>query len=549
MIRTDIHTLCWMALALLLGASCSDEPVPEPAGTAEHITLKIRPAAETVVSTRAASEPAGAERVNTLDFLAYDAATGLLAVHQQFAPQWTGAEYQVTMPIRQAEGAYTVYLVANRSLAESDIASLDALRALRDYTWPAGAGPFTLSTNAFTVEPLNAGTLQGAMKKDGGAFRLLRNVAKFTVESTAANFTVTEVKWVCCNKSGPVLPDTSVPAAGNGELTAASGEAVYMYQGSLPDSHTQAHTHLHALVTGNYTTPEGAVQPCTYKLALFTREGSGADAVTERVLQVTGNTCYKLIIGNVSAPGLATPEMAEQSGFSNDLEATVMITQDKMGEMREMYLRNGYQLGMDCANWVYYDDNRIQAEPLGRLVCAAAADGLADYTVLDPNYPALGAPLAISRTGYAVAPVYTPQKLSLPLGGVQEFWYLSFTEEDGKQGTGYTLYPVIRLGVLQKELKIERHPAVASGYQVINLQHIYMGEVLADADGTKPGWLGFAEQRHEGATLGSELTSDNEYIFLHIRPNSQAVPRQASVRLFGQRGYEQVRLIQRAQGH
>ena len=81
-------------------------------GELEQVVLKLNVQEESLVRTRAVTEPDDTEKIGSIDFFIFNAA-GQVVVHEQPAVEWTGTEYKMTVGIPSASGEHTLYMVAN----------------------------------------------------------------------------------------------------------------------------------------------------------------------------------------------------------------------------------------------------------------------------------------------------------------------------------------------------------------------------------------------------------------------------------------------------
>lgn len=67
---------------------------------------------------------------------------------------------------------------------------------------------------------------------------------------------------------------------------------------------------------------------------------------------IVGNSYYKLNIRSVTGFGASSLENAEKNGFTNDMEALMVLEYNGTHDYQEYYLRNGYQMGFENTHWI-----------------------------------------------------------------------------------------------------------------------------------------------------------------------------------------------------
>lgn len=516
-------------------------------GESELAVLKLSVPKESVVQTRFTDTPNDDEKVNSIDLLVFDD-NKKLVWHEQPEVEWTGTDYKTTISVPSYNGKYQLCLVANYPMTEEMIPDLDALLGCRSNTRnPSVTSPFVMSTRLIDLTNLNATTVGDAMKADGGTFKLRRNVAKFSVNVSAGNFSLTSVDWFNCSMEAPVVyeSDYVVSSKSTFQNTASPTSPVYLYY--IPDyetNHPNRSDGFYVVIGGEYTAKDGTRTNGFYKIRLCALNAASNDIVP--LSSIDANKYYKIDIRSVSAPGLNSLDMANKNGFSNDLKALTLYEYKGTHNYRENFLQNGYQLGMENSHWKIYNDNYFDEYSLGYFYRCIRDASLSDYTILDPDYPnkkrtrvkayAEGTDTPI----IASTQVYDTPDLPVEME-------LRFTDDSNNFGSNkivdnYTINSVLQYGTIKRQVTIERYRSIASTYSVLTMQDTSSAEVLGDAE----SWVGIAEQRHQGATLYPKIDSENTYIFIHVTANDKGQPRDAVIRLFGKDGYYEVHLRQEA---
>lgn len=533
--------LIWIFFSVCLLA-CVDETSEVTGGKSgelEQVVLKLNVQEESLVRTRAVTEPDDTEKIGSIDFFIFNAA-GQVVVHEQPAVKWTGTEYKMMVGIPSASGEHTLYMVANYPMAKGTIKTLQDLENQVSTSEEASVSSlFVMATQKITLSALNATTISNALSSNGvdGKINLKRNVAKFSVGVTATNFKLNYVEWKNCPTSAPLLlekryvsPETK---SVNGSSTDSSPD--YLYQ--IQDIGADAHKGFHVLVGGEYTAKDGTTTTGYYKLRLYTVNGSG---VKTPLASIDANSYYKIDIRSVSGTGAGSPEKAEMNGFSNDMEALTILDFTTYRTYRETYLQNGYQLGLSNSSWKIYDSRRLNYYPIGDFYRTIRDASLKNNTTLDPDYPDKDRGVVIARER-GTNPLITGMKECTDTPNSPIEMELFFIDLAGMEGKEYTFTSVIQYGVLQKSITIDRYPSVNSTYSVLAMPNTSYGEVVLGSS-----WVGLAAQRHEGTTLYKQLDSDNNYIFIHVLANNTGSSRTATVQLFGNNGYSQIIIRQEA---
>lgn len=533
--------LIWIFFSVCLLA-CVDETSEVTGGKSgelEQVVLKLNVQEESLVRTRAVTEPDDTEKIGSIDFFIFNAA-GQVVVHEQPAVKWTGTEYKMMVGIPSASGEHTLYMVANYPMAKGTIKTLQDLENQVSTSEEASVSPlFVMATQKITLSALNATTISNALSSNGvdGKINLKRNVAKFSVGVTATNFKLNYVEWKNCPTSAPLLlekryvsPETK---SVNGSSTDSSPD--YLYQ--IQDIGTDAHKGFHVLVGGEYTAKDGTTTTGYYKLRLYTVNGSG---VKTPLASIDANSYYKIDIRSVSGTGAGSPEKAEMNGFSNDMEALTILdfTSTTSKTYRETYLQNGYQLGFTNSSWEIYSSETLNSYVMGYFYRTIRNASLRDNTTLDPDYPDKAREVVTAgENGNRI----TGMKKCTDTPDSPIEMDLCFTDLPDMAGSEYTFTSVIQYGVLQKSITIGRYPSVNSTYSVLAMPQTNYGEVTGAVS-----WVGLAAQRHEGTTTYSQLNSDNNYIFIHVLANDTGLPREAVVQLFRNNGYSKIVIRQEA---
>ena len=548
-----LHIACLFLFSGLTACSEKDNISEQeiPTGESEQIVLKLSVPKELVVQTRAVDTPSDDEKVESIDFLVFDE-NKRLVWHKQPEVQWTGEDYKMTVGVPSYKGKHQLCLVANYPMTEETIPDLDALLAARSQTLDRSvASPFVMSTPLIELPNLNATVIGNAMKADGGAFKLWRNVAKFSVSVSAANFSLTSVDWINCSAEAPVIykSDYEVSSKSTFQNIATSTSPVFLY--NIPaygTNHPNQPDGFYVVIGGEYTSKDGIKNTGFYKIRLFTLE---ADSKTKVPLSsVDGNKYYKIDIKSVLAPGLNSLDIAKKNGFSNDMEALTFYEYKGSHDYRENFLQNGYQLGMEKSHLKIYNGDYIEGFSLGYFYRCIRDASLDDYTILDPDYPnkdrgrvkAYGIGTDVSIISSSTQVHDTPDS---PIE-----MELRFTDDKSKFNANniikvdnYTIKSVFQYGTIRKEMTIERHCSIPSTYTVLTMQNTSSAEVVGDAAAS---WVGIAEQRHEGVAFYPKIDSENEYMFIHITANRTGKPRDAVIHLFGKDGYYEVHIRQKA---
>ena len=502
----------------------------------EQLVLRLNVKQESVVQTRGTAMPAEDEKIENLDFLIFDH-DGNIVYHLHPTLEWTGTEYKTTVTVFSATGEHTLYLIANYPMEEGTIHDLQGLESMICTTPDASIKPpFVMATKRIILSSLNATAIRNAMNSDSNnGFSLKRNVAKFDVEVSAANFSLKSVEWMECPTSATVLAGVNYtsPYTKSVSNTTPLTNPVYLYQ--IPNMGSDAHKGFHVVVHGEYTSVDGTKREGYYKLRLSTMGISGEKVPLTSII---GNNYYKLNIQSVSGFGSNSLENAEKNGFTNDMEALTMLDYNGSHNYQEKYLRNGYQMGFENSHWIIYSEKIMNSFVLGYFYRSIRDKSLVGYTTFDPDYPNLQrGVITVEANGNIVEKsIVCNDAPDTPVEMKLLFTDLNNTLES----EGYTFTNIIQYGVLQKTLTIERYPSIGQSYTVLTMPNTNYGEVVGSAS-----WVGIAEQRHEGATIYQQLDSENEYIFIHILSNSTGKEREGTVRLFGKNGYYELRIHQK----
>ena len=392
-----------------------------------------------------------------------------------------------------------------------------------------------MATRRITLSSLNMMTIRNAMESDGSnGFSLKRNVAKFSVEVTAGNFKLISIDWLSCPVSASVLADVDYisPSTLSVSNLAPLSTPIYLYQ--IRNMGLDAHKGFHIVVHGKYTAADGTEREGYYKLRLCTID----DATGKKVplTSIIGNDYYKLNIRSVTGFGANSFENAEKNGFTNDMEAFMLLEYNGTHDYQENYLRNGYQMGFENSCWIIYSNETLNSFVLGHFYRCIRDESLKGYTMFDPDYPNLQRGVITVKangteiTGETVCNDTPDSPIEMDL---------CFTESSIDADTEYAFTSIIQYGVLQKTVTVERHPSIGQSYTVLPMLYTNYGEVVGSCD-----WIGIAEQRHEGAVIYPLLDSANDYIFVHIKKNNTGYVREGKVRLFGRNGYFELRIRQ-----
>ncbi|WP_195662820.1 MULTISPECIES: fimbrial protein [Bacteroides] len=529
-----------LALFVLLFSfgACNSDEMSENNDTTdvqEQVVLRLSVQQESVVHTRGTATPADEAKVESMDFLIFDH-NGDVVFHQHPVLEWTGNEYKTTVNISSATGEHTLYLIANYPMEEGTIHTLQELEnKICTSTEALVKPPFVMATRRITLSSLNMMTIRNAMESDGSnGFSLKRNVAKFSVEVAADNFRLISIDWLGCPVSASVLADVDYisPSTLSVSNLAPLSTPIYLYQ--IRNMGLDAHKGFHIVVHGKYTAADGTEREGYYKLRLCTID----DATGKKVplTSIVGNNYYKLNIRSVTGFGANSFENAEKNGFTNDMEALMLLEYDGTHDYQENYLRNGYQMGFENSCWIIYSNETLNSFVLGHFYRCIRDESLKGYTMFDPDYPNLQRGVITVKangteiTGETVCNDTSDSPIEMDL---------CFTESGIDADTEYAFTSIIQYGVLQKTVTVERYPSIDQSYTVLPMLYTHYGEVVGLSD-----WIGIAEQRHEGAILYPLLDSTNDYIFVHIKENNTGNAREGKVRLFGRNGYFELRIRQ-----
>lgn len=529
-----------LALFVLLFSfgACNSDEMSENNDTTdvqEQVVLRLSVQQESVVHTRGTATPADEAKVESMDFLIFDH-NGDVVFHQHPVLEWTGNEYKTTVNISSATGEHTLYLIANYPMEEGTIHTLQELEnKICTSTEALVKPPFVMATRRITLSSLNMMTIRNAMESDGSnGFSLKRNVAKFSVEVAADNFRLISIDWLGCPVSASVLADVDYisPSTLSVSNLAPLSTPIYLYQ--IRNMGLDAHKGFHIVVHGKYTAADGTEREGYYKLRLCTID----DATGKKVplTSIVGNNYYKLNIRSVTGFGANSFENAEKNGFTNDMEALMLLEYDGTHDYQENYLRNGYQMGFENSCWIIYSNETLNSFVLGHFYRCIRDESLKGYTMFDPDYPNLQRGVITVKangteiTGETVCNDTPDSPIEMDL---------CFTESGIDADTEYAFTSIIQYGVLQKTVTVERHPSIGQSYTVLPMLYTNYGEVVGSCD-----WIGIAEQRHEGAVIYPLLDSANDYIFVHIKKNNTGYVREGKVRLFGRNGYFELRIRQ-----
>lgn len=518
--------------------ACNSDEMSESNDTRdvqEQMVLRLSVQQESVVHTRGTATPADEAKVESMDFLIFDH-NGDVVYHQHPVLEWTGNEYKTTVNISSATGEHTLYLIANYPMEEGTIHTLQELEnKICTSTEALVKPPFVMATRRITLSSLNMMTIRNAMESDGSnGFSLKRNVAKFSVEVTAGNFKLISIDWLGCPVSASVLADVDYisPSTLSVSNLAPLSTPIYLYQ--IRNMGLDAHKGFHIIVHGKYTAADGTEREGYYKLRLYTID----DATGKKVplTSIVGNDYYKLNIRSVTGFGANSFENAEKNGFTNDMEAFMLLEYNGTHDYQENYLRNGYQMGFENSRWIIYSNEALNSFVLGHFYRCIRDESLEGYTMFDPDYPNLQRGVITVKangteiTGETVCNDTPDSPIEMDL---------CFTESGIDADTEYAFTSIIQYGVLQKTVTVERHPSIGQSYTVLPMLYTNYGEVVGSCD-----WIGIAEQRHEGAVIYPLLDSANDYIFVHIKKNNTGYVREGKVRLFGRNGYFELRIRQ-----
>lgn len=472
--------------------ACNSDEMSESNDTRdvqEQMVLRLSVQQESVVHTRGTATPADEAKVESMDFLIFDH-NGDVVYHQHPVLEWTGNEYKTTVNISSATGEHTLYLIANYPMEEGTIHTLQELEnKICTSTEALVKPPFVMATRRITLSSLNMMTIRNAMESDGSnGFSLKRNVAKFSVEVTAGNFKLISIDWLGCPVSASVLADVDYisPSTLSVSNLAPLSTPIYLYQ--IRNMGLDAHKGFHIIVHGKYTAADGTEREGYYKLRLYTID----DATGKKVplTSIVGNDYYKLNIRSVTGFGANSFENAEKNGFTNDMEAFMLLEYNGTHDYQENYLRNGYQMGFENSRWIIYSNEALNSFVLGHFYRCIRDESLEGYTMFDPDYPNLQRGVITVKangteiTGETVCNDTPDSPIEMDL---------CFTESGIDADTEYAFTSIIQYGVLQKTVTVERHPSIGQSYTVLPMLYTNYGEVVGSCD-----WIGIAEQRHEG---------------------------------------------------
>ena len=534
--------LVLFVLLFSLGACSSDEmsDADKTTNIQEQMVLRLSVQQEPVVHTRGTVAPADEAKVESLDFLIFDH-NGDIVYHQHPDLEWIGNEYKTTVNISSATGEHTLYLIANYPMEEGKIQTLKELESKICASMEALVKPpFVMATRRITLSSLNMTAIRNAMESDGSnGFSLKRNVAKFSVGVTANNFNLISVEWVGCPTSASVLADVNYtsPSTVSVSNLASVSNPIYLYQ--IQNMGVDAHKGFHVVVHGEYTATDGTKREGYYKLRLCRLNDITEEKMEEKVplTSIVGNSYYKLNIRSVTGFGASSLENAEKNGFTNDMEALMVLEYNGTHDYQEYYLRNGYQMGFENTHWIVCSNEVMNSFALGYFYRCIRDESLKDYAMFDPDYPNLRrGRITVKTSGTAI----TGETVCNDTPDNPVEMELCFTESAELAGQESSFTSIIQYGVLQKTVTVERRPSIGKSYTVLPMLYTNYGEVIGSHD-----WIGIAEQRHEGAIFYPQLDSDNDYIFIHVRANDTGEAREATVRLFGVNGYSELRIRQK----
>ncbi len=530
--------LVLFVLLFFLGACDSDmSDINGIIGTTnaqEQMILRLNVQQESVIQTRGTGSPADEDKIGSVDLLIFDN-NGKNVCHQHLILEWTGKEYKTTVNIPSATGKHTLYLIANYQMQQGTIKTLQQLKnkiceSAEAFIKP----PFAMATKGIELSSLSMITVRDAMGNDG--FNLKRNVAKFSVKSMDNDFKLISTEWIGCPTKAAVLTDvdytSSSTKSGSNQVPS---DFIYLYQ--IQDMGSDAHKGFYVVVHGEYTTVDGVKKEGYYKLRLYTLDEKSGKKVP--LTSIVGNSYYKLEIRRVTGFGASSLENAEKNGFTNAMEALMILEYSGAHDYQEYYLRNGYQMGFENSHWVIYSSEAMNSFSLGYFYRCIRDESLKDYTVFDPDYPnRQRGVITVKTNGKEIITGETVCKDSPDKPVEME---LVFTDPEKAAGTEYTFTSIIQYGVLQRTVTVERYPSVRHSYTVLPIEYANSGEVEGSLK-----WIGIAKQRYEGATLYQqlELNSDNENLFVHVLKNDTGKVREGKVRLFGRNGYFELNIHQ-----
>ncbi len=525
--------LIGLLLLFCMGACDSEmQDETEMQNTSEEVVLQLNVQHDSVVQTRGTNAPDGEETIESIDFLVFNN-SGEIVLHQHPSLEWTGTVYKMTVNIPSTTGQHTLYLIANHPMVEGTI---NTLQDLENQVCESEAAfispPYVMATSKISLPSLNATAIRNAMGNNN-AFSLKRNVAKFSVEVSAGNFTLNTVQWIGCPTSASVLSGVNYtsPSTKSFSNPATPTNPINLYQ--IYNIGSDTHRGFHVVVSGVYTAPDGTQREGYYKLRLSTIDASDHKVP---LTSIGGNNHYKLNIRTVSGFGANSLENAEANGFTNDMDALTILDYSGTHSYQEHYLHNGYQMGFESSHWVIYNDEKISSFALGYIYRCIRDQSLKDYTTFDPDYPNQnrGRIKVKINGGFVTGTLVCNDTPNRPVE--MELYY---TDTDNSLSTGYVFTDIIQYGVMQKEIIIERKPSIGQGYTVLPMLNTYYGEVIGDLT-----WMGIAEQRHEGTILYPQVDSDNDHIFVHVLKNDTGQAREGVVHLFGKNGYYELRIRQ-----
>lgn len=535
-----IHYIRIASLALTLCVTaCTDRHDGEDRTAKDQVVLRFGPQANREVRTKAAGPADDENRVESIDMLVFDP-EGNTLLHLQPAMEWDGTVYRATVTVPSASGPHKLYLVANHPMAVGSIHNVDALMRETESKRDADGSvtpPYTMSTDLIVLDKLSAGAIEDALKSSDNIFSLKRNVSKFTIENTAAGFTLGDAAWINTPVSAAVAENPAYATATDPTRYRRNrSESIYLYKQAVFNS--DANRAFHLLVRGSYKGKE-----YFYKLRLFNPDGTP-------FTRIERNCHYKVTVTAVSGIGMANEEQAVKNGFSNDLQAVVQKEIDSpLDTYRNISVQAGYQLGFSCTDWTIYRDAITAPMQIGhayRLIRDAALTG---YTTFDP-YNAATADGADATSPQTILQVQEAESGRVVSGeitcndAVDKVYEmtLSFKDLPGKNEE-YGFSCRFRYGVLFQELTVNRHPALDATYHVLPMLNTFYGEV---ADYESHDWINLSEQRHEDTNMKKAVVeTDNDNIFIHVEKNTTGIAREGMVRCVGGNGYYEVRIMQK----
>lgn len=507
-IKNTIGNICWCVCCclVLVLVSCQDEIVSGPDSGDDLLSLSCRAESMSEVITRAT--PAEENRINNWSVLIFrksgSGGAGDNVLERMVSFTGNGSRQLFTVP--QREGEHYVYVVANANdllggMQEGSSRESAFLGLTKSSAPGSVAPPFVMCSSRIVLPQLSVNAFNTVT---GGMVRVKRNVAKFTVEVTAADttFVAEAVSYMSLATTGSLAassPDPAVlPLTGRVDLTGSRlSDPVYLFEQrtSLRDNNWKS--------PGFYLILKGSYQRSTassyYKIALPTPDNTFAD--------VERNVHYRLRITAVKNAGHATFKEAENSVFANDISVVIDPDMTGLEGIREVYTNGLYELGLNASEFhLYRDGNKDYRMHLTDIV-PKVLDGGANVNLE-----------FIYETGASNWEFRNSQ--SFP--GRTELYFVKDNRTGAPNADGF--YTVtLRFGTLRKRIKVKLEGSVSRNASSVHKFKASNGTV-DKADWTPSDWIGLGVNSIYDASYfyGEIMNSLNENIFIHTRPGGAA---------------------------